>query len=497
MESLILVCRSRDHKFSDRKRPGRVGERKENAVATTPLHYQSLMEVSRRIHQGEISSREVTGALLERIDGLDSRLHAFSVLTADQAISAAAAADAEIAAGDVKGPLHGVPIAVKDLCRTRGVRTRAGMPLLNDYIPDYDATAVARLRSAGAVILGKLQLTEGAFAFHHPDIVSPLNPWGAGHWAGASSSGSGAATAAGLCYGSLGSDTGGSIRYPCLACGLTGLKPTWGLVSRHGVFMLSDTLDHLGPMTRTAEDAAAILAVIAGSDEDDHHTALAPVPDYLAELAQGAEGLRIGWDESYCTDGVDPEVAAALGAALAVLKRAGAEVVEVTVPDTHDIIAHWAVLCAAETAVAHEATYPSRAGEYGPDLRAFIDSGIAATSLDVGRANICRNHWRGTLARVLRRVDMLMAPPYFGPTPSLEAFRSLVDEEDGLFKLTRYAAPYDMSGSPTLSLPCGFDAAGLPLGFQLIGRDFTEALLLRAGHAYQHHTDWHRKHPSP
>ena len=180
-------------------------------MATTPLHYQSLMEVSRRIHQGEISSREVTGALLERIDGLDSRLHAFSVLTADQAISAAAAADAEIAAGDVKGPLHGVPIAVKDLCRTRGVRTRAGMPLLNDYIPDYDATAVARLRSAGAVILGKLELTEGAFAFHHPDVVSPLNPWGAGHWAGASSSGSGAATAAGLCYGSLGSDTGGSI----------------------------------------------------------------------------------------------------------------------------------------------------------------------------------------------------------------------------------------------------------------------------------------------
>ncbi len=473
-----------------------VEEREENAVATTPLHYQSLMEISARIHQGKIRSAEVTGALLERIDALDPRLHAFSVLIPDAAMAAAEAADREISAGNFQSPLHGVPVAVKDLCRTRGVRTRAGMPVLNDYVPDYDSTAVTRFRAAGAVILGKLELTEGAFAFHHPNVVSPVNPWGAEHWVGASSSGSGAATAAGLCYGSLGSDTGGSIRFPCLACGLTGLKPTWGRVSRYGVFMLSDTLDHLGPMTRTAEDAAAILAVIAGPDDDDHHTALTPVPDYLAELDKGAEGLRIGWDETYCTDGVDPEVAAGVKAALAVLERAGAKVVEVTVPDTHDIIAHWAVLCAAETAVAHEATYPSQANAYGPDLKAFIDSGIAATSLDVGRANICRNHWRGTLTRLLRQADMLIAPTYFGPTPSLEEFRALVDEEGGLFKLTRYAAPYDMSGSPTLSLPCGLGAAGLPLGFQLIGRDFTEELLLRAGHAYQRHTDWHRNHPS-
>ena len=464
-------------------------------MSERPVHYQSLMEVSSRIRRGESASVEVTRAMLDRIAALDGGLHAYSVVMADVAMAAAEAADRETAAGTSRGPLHGVPVAVKDLCRTKGVRTRAGMPLLNDYVPDYDSTAVARFREAGAVLLGKLELTEGAFACHHPDVVAPVNPWNPDFWPGASSSGSGVATVTGLCYGSLGSDTGGSIRFPSLACAVTGLKPTWGRVSRHGVFMLSDTLDHLGPMARTAEDCAALLGAIAGRDDHDHHTSLEPVPDYLAELEKGIGGLRIGWDEDHCTHDVDPEVASGLQAALRDLERAGAKVVKVTIPDTREVIAHWAVICAAETAVAHEDTYPAQGSSYGRELKAHIDFGRAATSLDVGRANACRNHWRGTLARLFERIDMFIAPPYPDLTPTVDGFMTVMDSPDGLHRLTRYTAPHDMSGSPTLSLPCGFSSAGRPLGIQLVGRDFGEDNLLRAGHAYQQETDWHHRHP--
>ena len=464
-------------------------------MSERPIHYQGLVEVSSRIHRGESTSVEVTRTLLDRIAALDGRLRAYSVVMADTAMEAAEAADRETAAGRSRGPLHGVPVAVKDLCRTKGVRTRAGMPLLNDYVPDYDSTAVVRFREAGAVLLGKLELTEGAFACHHPDVVAPVNPWNRDFSPGASSSGSGVATVTGLCYGSLGSDTGGSIRFPSLACAVTGLKPTWGRVSRHGVFMLSDTLDHLGPMARTAEDCAALLGAIAGRDDHDHHTSLEPVPDYLAELEKGIGGLRIGWDEDHCTHDVDPEVAAGVRAALRDLERAGAEVVEVSIPDTREIIAHWAVICAVETAVAHEDTYPAQGSSYGRELKSHIDFGRAATSLDVGRANACRNHWRGTLARLFERVDMFIAPPYPDLTPTLEGFTAVMDSSDGLHRLTRYTAPHDMSGSPTISLPCGFSSEGRPLGFQLVGRDFGEGLLLRAGHAYQQHTHWHHRRP--
>ena len=437
----------------------------------------------------------MTRAVLDRIAALDGRLHAFSVVTGDSAMEAAAAADREIAAGSVRGPLHGIPVAVKDLCRTKGVRTRAGMPLLNDRVPDYDSTIVERFHAAGAILLGKLELTEGAFAGHHPDVTAPVNPWHEDYWPGASSSGSGVATAAGLCYGSIGSDTGGSIRFPSLACGVTGLKPTWGRVSRYGVYMLSDTLDHLGPMTRTVEDCAIVLTAIAGPDDRDPHTVLRPVPDYPAELSKGAAGLRIGWDEDHCTRDVNPEVAAGVREALRALERVGAQVVEVSIPDTREVILHWAKLCSAESAVAHEGMYPAREGDYGPELKDFLDFGIAASGLDVGRANIARTHWRGTLARLFEGVDMFIAPPYEDPTPTREGFGAVMAAEDGLFRLTRFTAPHDMSGSPTLSLPCGFNAAGLPLGFQLVGRDFSEDRLLRAGYAYQQATDWHRRHP--
>jgi len=260
----------------------------------TDLHYLSLDEVARRLKARKISSVETTQAILDRIARLDTRLKSYATLTAERALADAAARDAELAAGKVRGPLHGVPVAVKDLCNTAGIPTAAGMAIHRANVPAKDATVVARLKSAGAVILGKLQMTEGAFGAHHPTIPAPLNPWNAAYWTGSSSSGSGAATASGLCFASLGSDTGGSIRFPSTMNGLSGLKPTWGRVSRAGVFALAESLDHIGPMTRSALDCAIVLGVIAGADADDPTSVPGPVPDYAAAATSGIKGKRIG-----------------------------------------------------------------------------------------------------------------------------------------------------------------------------------------------------------
>jgi len=252
------------------------------------LCYADLVEVGQRVQARRLSSVEVTQAVLDRIARLDGRLKSYATLTADLALAQAKQADAEIGRGTIRSPLHGVPIAVKDLCHTKGIPTAAGMPIHKDYRPERDATVVARLREAGAVLLGKLQMTEGAFAQHHPSMAAPVNPWSAAHWTGASSSGSGVATAAGLCFGALGTDTLGSIRFPSTMNGITGLKPTWGRVSRAGVFALAESMDHIGPMTRSAADAAALLGVIAGADADDPTATQDPVPDYLGGIGEGA-----------------------------------------------------------------------------------------------------------------------------------------------------------------------------------------------------------------
>src|SRR5215813_2202752 len=262
-------------------------------ATTTELHYLELMELTARIKARELSSVAVTHALVDRIASLDGTLGSYAVVTADAAMAQAKVAEAEIMASRYRGPLHGVPIAVKDLCWTRGIPTAAGMAIYKNYCPHEDATVVRLLKEAGAVLLGKLQLTEGAYSDHHPSVTPPKNPWNPDYWPGISSSGPGAATAAGLCYGSLASDTGGSIRWPSAANGLTGLKPTWGRVSRYGVFELAATLDHVGPMARCAADAGALLGVIAGADEKDPTTVLDPVPDYLG-ARPNLQGLRIG-----------------------------------------------------------------------------------------------------------------------------------------------------------------------------------------------------------
>lgn len=459
------------------------------------LHYLPLIEVSERIRRRELSPLTVLEAILERIARLDGVARSYATVLADHARAAAARADGEIAAGLWRGPLHGVPLAVKDLCDTSFAPTTGGMPMRKNAVPDRDATVVRRLEDAGAVIAGKLAMTEGAYTSHHPDDPPPLNPWNPGHWVGSSSTGSGVATALGLCFGALGSDTGGSIRFPSATCGLTGMKPTWGRVSRHGVLPLAASLDHVGPMTRSAADAAAILGVIAGADPDDPTAIQDPVPDYLATLGQGIRGVTIGIDRAYNGDGIDPEVTSAVDAAEGVLAGLGATIRDVAFPETERLLRGWIPFCAVETAVAHQASYPARASEYGPDLANLIEHGRRMSAIEFATIMHERLEFSGRLAALFKEVDLLLMPTMPVPTPSLDRMAEYGQDDSVLLRMLRFTAPFDFAGNPTITLPSGIDRQGMPLSLQLVGPHASEALLCRAGHGFQQRTDWHTLRP--
>ena len=460
-----------------------------------PLHYQTIAEVGDRLKAMELSPVELTTAILERIEALDGNLKSYATVMADSALASARAAEQEIAAGNYRGGLHGVPIAVKDLCFTTGVPTMGGAWVLRDFVPDFDGTVVRKLNSAGAVILGKLNLTEGAMAGYNPEFDIPVNPWGADRWSGASSSGSGVATAAGLCYGSLGSDTGGSIRFPSAACGTVGIKPTWGRVSRYGVLALAESLDHIGPMTRSASDAGVMLQAIAGHDPNDPTSLTAPVPNMLAGLGRGVSGVRIGIDERYIGDGVDSELAAAVLEGARLLESMGARLMPVRMPDTDPLSRAWGVLCSSEAAAAHRDTYPSRADEYGPWFRGWLELGSRHSATDYAVASYTRLACNGALAEIFDGVDVLVCPSMTTPPERVtqEALYGPMDEEEWTWG--RFTIPFDFSGAPTISLPCGLNSEGLPLSIQFVGRHLTEPTLVQVGHAYEEATQ-HRLQPA-
>jgi amidase len=462
---------------------------------TVPLEYWSLLRLSEEIHSGGISSAEVTAAQLARIEKIDGIYQSYVTVMAERAMAQAAQADAEIAAGRWRGPLHGIPIALKDLCFTKAAPTTAGMSIHKDRVPDFDATVVERLDQAGAVTLGKLKMTEGAGGSHHPSVPAPRNPWNTDYWPGVSSSGSGVATAAGLCFGSLGSDTGGSIRFPSSACGITGIKPTWGRVSRHGIFTLADSLDHVGPMARSAADAAAILGVIAGSDPNDPTALNAPVPDYLAGLGVSIRGLRIGIDMAYAGQGSDPEILAALDDAVRVLAALGAAIKPVAFPSVDHLIGSWMPIVGLEIADAHRDTYPARAAEYGA-LAGMIDMGLNASPLAIAEAGRARRAFCGRVDALWSDIDLLLVPALPMTVPTATEMDVLNQDFAQMSRLVRFTIPFDLTGSPTISLPCGFSKNGLPLGVQLVGRHLSEPLLCQAGYAFQRLTDWHTRHPA-
>ena len=460
-----------------------------------PLHYLELHELSRSIRGREISSTEATRCLLARIEALDCQLHSYAAVMADSALAQAAHADTRLAAGEDAGPLLGVPIAVKDLCWTAGQATAAGMPLHRSFVPTGDATIVSRLRAAGTVIIGKTQLTEGAYSDHHPDIAAPRNPWGTEYWPGISSSGSGVALAAGLCYGAIGTDTGGSIRWPSAANGLTGLKPSWGRVSRHGVFALAPSLDHVGVMARSARDASYLFEAIAGPDPLDPTAVQACVADYVRAIDVSLAGLRVGVDPGWVEAGIDPEVAAVVAGVARELVSLGAILVDMRLPDPEPAIAAWFPICAVEAAVAHEVTYPARGADYGPVLAWVLDTGRALSGTAYQHALLERAAFRGRWAAATQGVDVVLMPAQPMKPLTLETISTLGTQPDLVAALQRFTSPFNLTGSPSLTFPGGAAASGMPIGVQLVAQDMDEASLFRAVGVYQSATEWHRRHP--
>ena len=350
-------------------------------MSDPPLHYLTITEVAALIRDKQVSPVEVTEAMLQRIDALDGRFQSYATVMADQAMDSAIKAEIEISAGGYLGPMHGVPIAVKDLCFTKGVRTMGGTPVLSNHVPDFDATVISKLADAGSVLLGKLNLTEGAMAGYHPDFPIPV----------------------------------GAIRLPAASCRIVGIKPTWGVVSRYGVLALAESMDHVGPMTRSAADAGIMLQAIAGHDPNDPTSLPGTAPDFLSGLGESVRRVRIGLDRRYVEEDVDGELSAAVVAGISMMEGLGAEIVEVNMPETSDYTRAWNVLCSAEAAEAHRETYPSRRDEYGPWFQGWLDKGSDVTGADYARANNVRAECNGLLRRVFEYIDVLACPSTISP----------------------------------------------------------------------------------
>lgn len=457
--------------------------------------FLTIAELGAAYDTGELSPLEATHRMLDRIEQFDRRLAAFVTLAPERAMSQARKAEDEMAKGGRRGPLHGIPIALKDLCQTTAMPTSAGTAILAGWTPDEDAAVVTRLEAAGCIVLGKLKMTEGAFVTHHPSVQPPVNPWSAEHVTGLSSSGSGVAVAAGLCYAALGSDTGGSIRFPAACCGIVGLKPTFGRVSRFGIFPLAASLDHVGPMTRSVRDAALMLDAIAGFDARDPTSIPGAAEPFSDGIDSFPKGVRIGIDEAYITAHVDPVVRDAVLAAVEVLCGLGAEMRPVTMPAMAGLLRDFNTWVAVEAALAHAEWFPARADEYGDGLRALLEDGLKRPATDHARVRAAGQVFAGELARLFEDVDAIACPSWPVPAPPLaptECLEAVVDEAGNMLKFT---APFNASGNPTLSVPCGFTGDGLPLSLQLVGRHLEEALLFRIGHAYEQATDWHKRIP--
>jgi aspartyl-tRNA(Asn)/glutamyl-tRNA(Gln) amidotransferase subunit A len=459
-------------------------------MAAAELHDLGIVELGRRYRAREVSPVDVAAAHLARIERLDKTLSSYVTVTPERALADARAAEAAIRAG-VAGPLAGIPVAYKDLYATQGIRTTAGSALLADWVPDHDATCVSRLQQAGMVMLGKLITHEFAFGiqFRGHRFLPARNPWNLDHIPGGSSSGSGAALAAGLTVGALGSDTGGSIRGPAAFCGIVGLKPTYGRVSRAGVVTLSWTLDHTGPMARSVEDSALMLQALAGHDAADPASSREPVPDYAARLRQGIGGLRVGVPRDYFFHDVKPEVAEAFEAAMATLRRLGAKVRDVRIPSIWAAPA-FMVIMLAEAFAYHARDLRERPHLYGEVLREKLMAGALLTGDEYIQAQRLRARLRADMHQALSEVDLLATPTTTGTAP---AFSAVLDPNSPFARSNM--APFNMAGLPALALPCGFAPSGLPISLQLAGRPFDEVTVLRAGHAYEQATEWHRRRP--
>jgi aspartyl-tRNA(Asn)/glutamyl-tRNA(Gln) amidotransferase subunit A len=464
------------------------------SIDAKPYHL-TIRQAGELLSRRELSPVELTRAFLDRIEATDERLHSFITVLGEEALGQARTAEAEILRGGYKGPLHGIPIALKDLYDTAGIRTTAGSRVDLDRVPVEDATATARLKAAGAVLLGKLAMHE--YALGGPDFTTPFeparNPWNLAHITGGSSSGSGSAVAAGQCMAALGSCTGGSIRGPASLCGIVGLKPTYGRVSRSGVVTLSWSQDHCGPMTWTVEDTAYMLQAIAGHDPKDPTSSKAPVPDYSLSLKEDVRGLTIGVPRHFFFDSnpsVNPEVVAIVERGLEALGEMGANLEEVTIPSLEYVRAANVIIMLSEAYAFHERNLKARPQDFGEMVRARFRIGGLLSAGDYVQAQRCRQVVKREFAEVLRKVDLLVTPTMTQPAAAFQGY-----DATSTIRGPSFTAPFNVTGLPAISVPCGFTANGLPVGMQIAGKPFDEPTVLRAAYTYQQHARWFERRP--
>ena len=466
-------------------------------MAANELCFQSISQLSERIKKREVSPVEVTQAYLNRIQEVDSKLNSYITVTADRALQEAKEAEAQISQNVHLGPLHGIPLAHKDIMATKGIKTTCGSKVLKDYVPDYDATVIERLRKAGAVLLGKLNMNEFATIVPSPFFGRVNNPWRLEHSPGGSSSGSGAAVVAGLCAGSLGTDTGGSIRIPAALCGIVGLKATHGRVSLFGVTPLAGSLDHIGPMARTVKDAVLMLQALAGYDPRDWMSSETAVSDYTAKLTGEIKGLRLGVPAHFFPEYTDPEVKNAFTAAVKVLEGLGAHIEEVKLPVLENAWSVAQVIINGEANVWHEPYLQTQAEDYAPEVRKFLERGQPTLAMDYVKAQQTKAQLRQEMIAVFAHLDAVLTPGALIPAPPHEARSVMIAGREVrlLPALISATCPFNLTGQPALTVPCGLTASGLPLALQIIGKPFDEATVLQIGHAYEVHTSWHEKQP--
>lgn len=462
--------------------------------ATIPLHELPIAEAGRRLRAGTLTATALTQHALSRIAALDPVLHAFVLLTRERALADADRADRELKSGIDRGPMHGIPYALKDIYATAGIRTTCHSRLLIDNVPSQDCVVETRFKEAGAVLLGKLATHE--FAFGGPSFDLPFpparNPWNPDHFTGGSSSGAGAAVAAGLVRTAMGSDTGGSIRGPACYCGTVGLKPSYGLVSRRGVFPLSYTLDHCGPLTATVEDAALTMRVIAGHDPLDPASAEVQIPDFAAALGGDLAGVKIAYPRSFFVgqDGVSPEVVASIDAAVQTIAQLGAAVEEIALPDFALFNACGRVILLAEAYAIHEQDLLKRPLDYARYTYQRMVLGATLSAADLVQALRLRRELAMAVNGILGSFDALVTANALAPAPRLDEFPVDVPLANPV-----HTIPFNVTGNPALAMPTGFSSAGLPLGMQIVGRAFDEATVLRVGAAYEAAAGWTSRRP--
>ncbi|MEK9673228.1 MAG: amidase [Rhodospirillaceae bacterium] len=470
-------------------------------MTATQIHEMTLSDVADAIRAGDLSAMEATEACLKRFADFGERLHAVAGIDPEDARAQAARAEEALAKGAATGPLHGVPLAHKDMYYRAGRVSACGSIIRKDFVPDHTSTALSRLDAAGALDIARLNMVEFALGVTgHNDVVgTPKNPWNTAHMTGGSSSGSGASVAARLCFGALGSDTGGSIRLPAACCGLVGMKPTYGRVSRYGAMGLSYSLDTVGPLTRTVRDNALMLRAIAGHDPNDPTTAGHPPDDYLDGIDGGARGVRVGMPENFFYEPCTPEVTDLVRASLKKLEDLGCEIVPVRVPDAVAAMNRFNnLITATEGAALHARWLAERGQDYGPQTRARMSTGLfTPASLYVRLKAARREMLRDFMDSVFIKVDVLHTPLMTMPVPTLAASNRSAEPgfANYLMQIGHNCRPGNFLGLPGLNVPCGFTADGLPCSFQLMGRPYDEALLYRIGQAYQDATDWHTRAP--